>query len=60
MVAVAALGLSAGYGLVVANPTAMKSEGFGRFSWNLVSLLVPPQGFFGIASNITRDATHGQ
>ena len=60
MVAVAALGVAAGYGLVISNPTTMKSEGFGRFSWNLVSLLVPPQGFFGIASNITRDATHGQ
>jgi hypothetical protein len=60
MVAVAVLGVAAGYGLVISNPTTMKSEGFGRFSWNLVSLLVPPQGFFGIASNITRDATHGQ
>ena len=59
-VSVAALGVAAGYGLVISNPTTMKSEGFGRFSWNFVSLLVPPQGFFGIASNITRDATHGQ
>jgi hypothetical protein len=38
----------------------MKSEGFGKYSWNLASLLLPPDGVFGFLRGVTRDATHGQ
>lgn len=58
--AVVALGLIAGYGLVFSNPSTMKSEGFGKYSWNLVTLLLPPDGIFGYFANVPRDATHGQ
>jgi len=57
---VVALGLVAGYGLVFTNPSTMKSEGFGRYSWNLATLLVPPDGVAGFLRGMTRDATHGQ
>jgi hypothetical protein len=57
---VIALGLLAGYGLVFTNPTTMKSEGFGRYSWNLATLFLPPDGVFGVLKGVTRDATHGQ
>ena len=57
---VVAVGLLAGYGFVFANPTAMTSNGFGRFSWNLPTLFLPPEGVFGVLQGITRDATHGQ
>ena len=57
---VAVLGLLAGYGPVLTNPATMKSEGFGHFSWNLASLFLPPEGFFGVLGGVTRDATQGQ
>jgi len=60
LVAVFAIGLVAGYGLVFANPSTMKSEGFGKYSWNLVTLLLPPDGVFGYFTDVPRDATHGQ
>ena len=60
LLAIAGLGLLAGYGLVFSNPTTMKSEGFGKYSWNLVTLLLPPEGVFGLLRGVTRDATHGQ
>jgi Family of unknown function (DUF6311) len=60
MVLVAVLGLVAGYGMVLANPASMKSEGFGLYSWNLVSLLVPPHGIFGLLEVVPRYGTHGQ
>jgi hypothetical protein len=60
LVAVALLGIAAGYGVFLVSPTTMKSEGFGLYSWNLVGLLVPPDGFFGTLAGVTRDATHGQ
>ena len=60
MTAILALGLLAGYGLVLANPSTMKSEGFGKYSWNLVTLLLPRDGVFGVLQGVARDATHGQ
>ncbi len=38
----------------------MKSQGFGLYSWNLVGLLLPPEGLFGFLAGVPRDATHGQ
>jgi hypothetical protein len=38
----------------------MKSQGFGHYSWNLVGLLLPPEGVFGFLAGVPRDATHGQ
>ncbi len=58
--AVVALGIVAGYGLVFTNPTTMKSEGFGKYSWNVATLLLPPDGVLGRLQGVTRDATHGQ
>ena len=50
----------AGYGVFLTNPTTMKSQGFGLYSWNLVGLLLPPRGVFGFLAGIPRDGTHGQ
>jgi hypothetical protein len=60
MAGVAVIGIAAGYGVFLASPTTMKSQGFGLYSWNLVGLLVPPQGVFGYFAGIARDGTHGQ
>jgi hypothetical protein len=57
---IVALGVVAGYGVFLVNPTSMKSQGFGLYSWNLVGLLVPPDGILGFLEGIPRDATHGQ
>jgi hypothetical protein len=55
-----ALGVIAGYGAFLTNPTSMKSQGFGLYSWNLVGLLLPPRGVFGFLAGIPRAGTHGQ
>jgi uncharacterized protein DUF6311 len=55
-----ALGLIAGYGVFLTNPTTMKSQGFGLYSWNLVGLLLPAKGVFGLLAGLPRDGTHGQ
>ena len=55
-----AIGMLAGYGVLLINPTTMKAQGFGHYSWNVISLLLPPEGFFGFLANVPRDATHGQ
>lgn len=57
---VVAIGIVAGYGLVFTNPTTMKSEGFGKYSWNVATLLLPPDGVLGRLQGVTRDATQGQ
>ena len=54
------LGIAAGYGVLVVNPSAMKSEGFGLYSWNLTGLLLPPGGSFGLPTGLARYGTHGQ
>jgi hypothetical protein len=60
VVAVAVLGIVAGYGVFLTDPSTMQSQGFGKYSWNLVGLLVPPSGIFGFFEGVPRDATHGQ
>ena len=55
-----AVGILAGYGVLLTNPTTMKAQGFGHYSWNVGSLLLPPEGVFGFLANVPRDATHGQ
>src|SRR4030095_3221332 len=55
-----AIGMLAGYGVLLINPATMKAQGFGHYSWNVISLLLPPEGFFGFLANVPRDATHGQ
>jgi hypothetical protein len=57
---VAVLGIAAGYGMLLVNPRTMKSEGFGLYSWNLTSLLLPPNGIAGFLAAIPRYGTHGQ
>lgn len=51
---VVGVGIAAGYGLFLTNPSTMRSTGFGLYSWNLVGLLVPPS----VVS--LRDGTGGQ
>ena len=58
--AVAVLALVAGYATALTHDTQMVAIGYGRFSWNLVSLILPPHGFFGLVTGVTRDATTGQ
>jgi hypothetical protein len=60
VVLVAALGIASGYGVFFTNPVTMKSQGFGLYSWNLVGLLLPPDGIFGFLAGVPRDGTHGQ
>jgi hypothetical protein len=55
-----AVAIVAGYGSVITNPTTMKAQGFGHYSWNIVTLVLPPQGIFGLFTGVTRDATGGQ
>jgi hypothetical protein len=58
--AVLGIGVVAGYGVLFGNPAMMKSEGFGFFSWNVATLLLPPDGLWETFAPVTRDATHGQ
>jgi len=58
--AVVLLGLVAGYGVIVTTGVTLRAQGFGHYSWNTVSLLLPPDGIFGFFQGISRDATHGQ
>ena len=51
---VVGLGLAAGYGIMVTNPSSMQATGFGLYSWNAVGLLVPRW------IDVIRDATGGQ
>ena len=60
MAILAGIGLVAGYGVMFVDPATMKSEGFGHYSWNLVTLFVPFKGLFGFMEGIARDATKGQ
>jgi Family of unknown function (DUF6311) len=57
---VALLGLVAGYGTFLVDPTTMKSQGFGLYSWNLAGLLLPPDGVLGFFAGVPRSGTHGQ
>ena len=54
------IGLMAGYGVMFTNPTSMQAFGFGVFSWNPASLVVPRAGPDGNLAGVSRDATGGQ
>jgi hypothetical protein len=54
------VGVVAGYGLMFTNPGLMKAPGFGSFSWNVATLLLPPDGFWGLLGGVPREALHGQ
>jgi hypothetical protein len=49
-----------GYGVLLARPGSLTAPGFGVYSWNMVTLLVPPEGFWGFPRGVVRDATGGQ
>jgi hypothetical protein len=54
------LALVMGYGRVVVHPALMRGQGFDLYSWNAITLWLPPGGIFGHFADISRDATGGQ
>jgi hypothetical protein len=60
LAALAGLAVASGYGVMVTNPASMKSVGFGLYSWNPVSLVVPQRAMWGFSRYFVRDATGGQ
>lgn len=60
LVVLVGLAVGSGYGVMVTNPASMKSVGFGLYSWNPVSLVVPQRAMWGFARYFVRDATGGQ
>jgi hypothetical protein len=57
---VVVVAFAAGYGAMFKpGPATMRAGGFGHFSWNLATLLMPMNGFWG-PSLVVRDATGGQ
>jgi hypothetical protein len=57
---VVAIGILAGYGEALSESTSMRAAGFGVYSWNPPTLVVPPEAFWGIPRGFVRDATGGQ
>jgi Family of unknown function (DUF6311) len=57
---VAGIAIVSGYGVMITDPVAMKSVGFGLYSWNPASLLVPRRTMWGFGRYFVRDATGGQ
>src|SRR4029450_6352979 len=60
VVGLVAIAIAEGYGAVVTGNGGMGPCGFGHFSWNLVTLLVPPEDYWGFPRGVVRDATGGQ
>jgi hypothetical protein len=60
MIVVVAAALGSGYGLLITSPDSMKSGGFGFFSWNVGTLVVPLEGLWHLPRGFVRDATGGQ
>jgi hypothetical protein len=54
------IALAAGYGIVFQGTGSMRERGFGLYSWNLATLLIPPESYWGIPRDVLRDATGGQ
>ena len=54
------IALAAGYGAMFEGTGSMRAEGFGFYSWNLATLLIPPESYWGIPHGVVRDATGGQ
>jgi hypothetical protein len=60
VVTVVAIALIEGYGaLFRPGAASMRASGFGLYSWNLATLIVPPEGLWG-PSLVARDMTSGQ
>ncbi len=57
---VLAIALIAGYGVMFTNPRSMQAFGFGVFSWNLPTLVLPREGLPASLAGLSRDATGGQ
>ncbi|MBI4638200.1 MAG: hypothetical protein HY727_17830 [Candidatus Rokubacteria bacterium] len=57
---VLAIALVEGYSAIFTGSASMGAPGFGHYSWNLATLLVPPGEFWGNPTGIVRDATGGQ
>lgn len=58
--AVVAVALLLGYGAMFEpGPASMRAGGFGHFSWNLATFVVPPHQLWG-PTPVVRDATGGQ
>jgi hypothetical protein len=55
LAAVLAIGVAAGFGTLLLTPAGIRAEGFGRFSWNIATLVIPPWW-----RAVPRDATGGQ
>lgn len=55
----ALIGLGAGYSTLFGGPASLRADGFGLFSWNPMSLVVPPATHWGDLG-IVRYATGGQ
>jgi hypothetical protein len=53
------LGLILGFDELFSGTANLRAAGFGLYSWNLSSLIVPPERYWG-AHGIIRDATLGQ
>jgi len=60
LLGLAAIALLAGYGGMLSNPAQLQAEGYRMFSWNLLSLFVPPDDLLGWLPSVPRDATTGQ
>jgi hypothetical protein len=54
---VAAVGLVEGYGEVLTVVGSMRTSGFGTLSWNLITLVIPPERYWGAIRGIPRYAT---
>jgi Family of unknown function (DUF6311) len=52
--------LAAGYGAMFRGTGSMRAPGFGLYSWNMATLLIPPEFYWGIPHGVLRDATGGQ
>jgi hypothetical protein len=59
LAATVAVGLMSGYGTLFGGPATLRAEGFGVFSWNPISLVVPPPSHWG-PHGIVREAIPGQ
>ena len=60
LVAVVAIAIAEGYGALLIGNGSMRAFGFGHYSWNLATLLVPPEAYWGFPRGVVRDATGGQ
>jgi Family of unknown function (DUF6311) len=55
-----AVAIVQGYDILLTRLGSMTAHGLGVYSWNIVTLLVPPEDFWGFPRGVVRDATGGQ